>query len=102
MKEKIEQIIKDNELEYLTDIYDGGEIETFWNAVVDGLNLDFCVDYVQRDCDGWVQAVYYSKKLGLNIVIDNDFPEEVKSVEEVIAVVEGMNKIIEELEAKIN
>ena len=103
MKEKIEQIIKENELEFITDKYaDYSEIESFWNAIVDGLNLDFCVDYMQRDCDSWVQSTYYCKKLGYTIIIDNDFPVQVENVEDVIEVIEGQNKIIKEVDAKIN
>lgn len=103
MKEKIEQIIKENELEFITDRYaDSSEIETFWSAIVDGLELDFCVDYVQRDYDGWVQSTYYCDKLGYTIIIDNDFPVEVEDVDEVISIIEGQNKIIAEVEARIN
>lgn len=103
MKNKIEQIIKDNGLDFITDKYaDYSEIESFWNAIVDGLNLDFCVDYVQRDCDGWVQSTYYCKKLEMNIIIDNDFPVVVENVEDVIVLVKRMNKLIKNVEAKIN
>lgn len=101
-KGAIEQIMKKNELGFITDRYtDSSEIETFWRIIVDGLELDFCVDYVQRDCDGWAQSTCYSKKLGYDIVIDNDFPVVVKDVDQVIRIIEGQNKIIKEVEAKI-
>lgn len=95
--------MKDKELEFLTDRYcDVSEVENFWNEIVDGLNLRFCVDSVQREADGWLQAVWYCSAIGgYNIVIDNDFPPLAESVDDIIRIIDEQNKTISEIEAKL-
>ena len=62
-------------------------------------DTEIYIEMTSNDSDYWGQVTFYSKKLGLSIVIDNDF--EADTVEEFIEKFLEVEKEAKELEARI-
>ncbi len=71
---------------------DNNEIELLFSVSLVGTNSS----------DWWLQADYYSKKIGKTIIWDYDFLDSYENVEELISVITRTNKEVEDFENKLS
>ena len=102
-REKIKNFIK--EYENIEDIFSeypsNLDVESlFYSLSIEEL-IDFCVYSRETLSDSWLQAEYYNTQLGKNIIIDYDFNQCFKDINEVIDTIEWTEKEIERINKKV-
>ena len=102
MVEKIKEILKANDYDFpIGSKYgDLGDICTLWYTLEQGLNLDFTVNVAGND-EQYLEAVYWSDKLGASIILDSGIMEEYETLEELAEELDRLNNRIEEIKARL-
>ena len=71
------------------------------NEAMDGVGLKISVDWLSTDCDGFVEASYYSENIGHVIKLDCDVRYSQETVQELAEVLVRYNDEARALEARL-
>ena len=71
------------------------------NEAVDEVGLKISVDWFSTDCDGFVEASYWSEKIGRTIKLDADVRFSQENLQELAELLVGYNDEARALERKL-